>query len=343
MGYRTVLIGTDGSITAREAQAAAMAVAKRAKARLILACAYNPPRMTLPMARSAVTFAEQAALRQRLETVIELHQADPAALILDLAQQYQADLVVVGNKGIGDATRFRLGGVPDQVAHAAECDVLVVDTTSGRSHGGYSKLLVGTDGSPTASEAARKALELGLLLRASVTLVYVGDPLVGAIVLEETASSAPERVKVDIRVLQGEPAAAIRQAAEDEGADLIVVGNKGMAGARRYFLGSVPNQIAHDAPADVLVAKTVDLSVDDIAPSHGGVVTVDGRNLAVYRDEEGTVHALSPRCTHMGCTVDWNDAEKTWDCPCHGSRYALDGSVIQGPAEKALAPQEAVG
>src|SRR6266542_4293145 len=120
MGYRTVLIGTDGSITAREAQAAAMAVAKRAKARLILACAYNPPRMTLPMARSAVTFAEQAALRQRLETVIELHQADPAALILDLAQQYQADLVVVGNKGIGDATRFRLGGVPDQVAHAAE-------------------------------------------------------------------------------------------------------------------------------------------------------------------------------------------------------------------------------
>jgi Rieske Fe-S protein len=69
------------------------------------------------------------------------------------------------------------------------------------------------------------------------------------------------------------------------------------------------------------------------------VVEVGGQRLAVYRDEAGALRAISPKCTHMGCTVDWNDAEKTWDCPCHGSRYGLDGKVIRGPAAKGLAPE----
>ena len=62
-----------------------------------------------------------------------------------------------------------------------------------------------------------------------------------------------------------------------------------------------------------------------------------GRNrLAVYRDETGGLHPLSARCTHLGCLVHFNDAERAWECPCHGSRFGTDGSVLQGPANKPL-------
>ena len=120
---------------------------------------------------------------------------------------------------------------------------------------------------------------------------------------------------------------------------LVVVGNKGLSGVRR-FLGSVPNKVAHEVPSDVLIVKTVDRSAEDLVAGHGGLVNVDGRQLAVYRDEGGQTYELSPRCTHMGCTVDWNDTAKTWDCPCHGSRFAFDGSVVRGPAAD---PLERVG
>jgi Rieske Fe-S protein len=63
----------------------------------------------------------------------------------------------------------------------------------------------------------------------------------------------------------------------------------------------------------------------------------------VYRDEDGAVHAVSPVCTHMGCTVTWNTAELTWDCPCHGSRFEATGEVIAGPAETGLAAVSAPG
>ena len=55
-----------------------------------------------------------------------------------------------------------------------------------------------------------------------------------------------------------------------------------------------------------------------------------------FRDESGKVHAVSAVCTHMGCIVGWNETDRTWDCPCHGSRFDLDGSVIEGPAVRDL-------
>ena len=61
---------------------------------------------------------------------------------------------------------------------------------------------------------------------------------------------------------------------------------------------------------------------------------------AVYRDDEGNLHALSARCTHLGCIVNWNSAERTWDCPCHGSRFAARGEVIMGPAVNPLEPRD---
>jgi glycine/D-amino acid oxidase-like deaminating enzyme/nitrite reductase/ring-hydroxylating ferredoxin subunit len=79
-------------------------------------------------------------------------------------------------------------------------------------------------------------------------------------------------------------------------------------------------------------------SVDGIPPGQGAVVGSGLNQRAVYRDEEGRVHSLSARCTHVGCIVSFNSAERTWDCPCHGSRFAVDGEVLEGPAVRPLPP-----
>ena len=78
---------------------------------------------------------------------------------------------------------------------------------------------------------------------------------------------------------------------------------------------------------------------DELAPGTGGIVTLDGDTVAAFRDDDGTLHALSPTCTHLGCRVSFNSAERSWDCPCHGSRFDVDGQVIQGPATKDLLPK----
>jgi glycine/D-amino acid oxidase-like deaminating enzyme/nitrite reductase/ring-hydroxylating ferredoxin subunit len=78
------------------------------------------------------------------------------------------------------------------------------------------------------------------------------------------------------------------------------------------------------------------MAVQDLTPGSGAIVRVRGRKTAFYRDEQGELHALSPVCQHLYCLVDWNAAERTWDCPCHGSRYAGDGRAIQGPTTKDL-------
>jgi len=86
--------------------------------------------------------------------------------------------------------------------------------------------------------------------------------------------------------------------------------------------------------------RTETRSVADLAPGEAAVLVEGTERVAAYRDEAGTVHTVSPLCTHMGCTVTWNTAETTWDCPCHGSRFTCDGEVIQGPALKDLEPRE---
>jgi glycine/D-amino acid oxidase-like deaminating enzyme/nitrite reductase/ring-hydroxylating ferredoxin subunit len=80
-------------------------------------------------------------------------------------------------------------------------------------------------------------------------------------------------------------------------------------------------------------------SVDELKPGEGAVMREGLSKLAVYRDEGGTVHKLSAVCPHLGCIVAWNLTEKTWDCPCHGSKYGADGRVYQGPANSDLSPE----
>ncbi len=143
------------------------------------------------------------------------------------------------------------------------------------------KIVVGTDGSDTAAQAVVQAGELAEKLGASLVIVSAFDP-VSTARLEREREGAPgdvewsinEREDVDamlgqvaapltelgievkVTARQGNPADAILDVAEEEGADLIVVGNKGMAGARRFLLGSVPNKISHHAPCSVLIVRT---------------------------------------------------------------------------------------
>jgi glycine/D-amino acid oxidase-like deaminating enzyme/nitrite reductase/ring-hydroxylating ferredoxin subunit len=76
--------------------------------------------------------------------------------------------------------------------------------------------------------------------------------------------------------------------------------------------------------------------LSDLATGEGKVVKYEGDTVALYKDDNGKVHALNPVCTHARCIVGWNRVEKSWDCPCHGARYSVDGEVLTGPAQRGL-------
>jgi nucleotide-binding universal stress UspA family protein len=143
----------------------------------------------------------------------------------------------------------------------------------------FRSIVVGTDGSTTADEAVRQAAELARVLGARVHLVCVyetgagpggegeaaraGDgwasgtrEAVEATLARSAAVLAREGVEVDLYPQRGDPADAILDVAEERGADLIVIGNRGRTGAKRFLLGSVPNRISHHAPCAVLIIRT---------------------------------------------------------------------------------------
>jgi len=145
----------------------------------------------------------------------------------------------------------------------------------------FGSIVVGTDGSETAAEAVRQATDLASKVGARVHLVSAFEPVSEGRLREErkevpadlewmvnpredvdnTLKAAAEQIKeagvdVEIYARQGDPADAILDVAEEEKADLIVVGNKGMTGAKRFLLGSVPNKVSHHAPCSVMIIRT---------------------------------------------------------------------------------------
>ena len=145
----------------------------------------------------------------------------------------------------------------------------------------FARIVVGTDGSETAREAVREATELAKQTGASLDVVSAFEPVQGSRLREERlqapsdiehtvhpqedveailreAAEEVEAAGVEVRTFarQGEAADAILDVAEEQGADLIVVGNKGMTGAKRFLLGSVPNKVSHHAPSSVLIVRT---------------------------------------------------------------------------------------
>jgi Rieske Fe-S protein len=77
-------------------------------------------------------------------------------------------------------------------------------------------------------------------------------------------------------------------------------------------------------------------SLDEVPAGEAAILKLDGKRTAVFRDAGGRVHAVSAVCTHLGCVLGWNPIDRSWDCPCHGSRFALDGTVIHGHATTSL-------
>ncbi|WP_018662180.1 FAD-dependent oxidoreductase [Heyndrickxia acidiproducens] len=79
-----------------------------------------------------------------------------------------------------------------------------------------------------------------------------------------------------------------------------------------------------------------DKSLQDLQQGESAIVRMKGKRAGAYKDEDGKIHVLDTTCTHLGCEVNWNSGDRTWDCPCHGSRFSYTGEVIEGPAKKPL-------
>lgn len=145
----------------------------------------------------------------------------------------------------------------------------------------FTRMVVGTDGSETAEEAVRQAIDLARLTGATLSVVSAFQPVskrriqgeqegvpadiaheigpredVNLILDAAAAKARAAGIEVRTHPVQADPADAILNVAEEVDADLIVVGNKGMTGARRYFLGSVPNNVSHHAPCSVIIVRT---------------------------------------------------------------------------------------
>jgi nucleotide-binding universal stress UspA family protein len=131
----------------------------------------------------------------------------------------------------------------------------------------YSVVLVGTDGSETAGRAVERAAAVASVCSARLIVAFVGEAEPGREVLDRaTATLAGMVPPPETRLLSGDPADALLGLAAAEHADLVVVGNKGMSGAQRFLLGSVPNKVSHRAGCDVLVAHTTGEADPDSGP-----------------------------------------------------------------------------
>jgi Rieske Fe-S protein len=214
--------------------------------------------------------------------------------------------------------------------------VLVAARRGDRRPERYRRVLVATDGSATADRAARHGFAVAATLGAEVVLLFVGHPATGELVVKDTLEMVGDTTPTEAVHAEGEPAQVIVDTAMVENADLVVVGNKGMTGPRILDLRSVPGAVLKGCHGDVLLARSVRQRADELQPGDGGVTERDGAPLATYVDEAGVVHFMSAICTHLGCVVTWNPTDKTFDCPCHGSRFGPLGEVLEGPAKHPL-------
>jgi len=124
--------------------------------------------------------------------------------------------------------------------------------------------------------------------------------------------------------------------------DLIIWGNSPwqdvyspQRGIKLNSAGQLVN-INFDVAKELVSGKIKSTSSAGIKQREGKIVQMDGRKVGAYQDERGQLHAVDITCTHLGCELEWNGGETTWDCPCHGSRFTYEGDIVEGPALKPL-------
>ena len=230
MPYNRIVVGTDGSDSARRAVEHSAWLAGRIGAPLLVSHAYREAAEGGGEGRHVgASVLRDACLDLGLPVPPQpvLREGDAADALLSIAGEEPSSLIVVGNRGLG-RRRVVLGNVPGRVAHTAPGDVLIAHTTAARPRLEYRRMLLATDRSPTADRAVAA----------------------GRALAEATGAEAEE-----LHVREGDPVVGIVGAAAERDVDVVVVGNRGMTGLRR-FLASVPSKVMRSSPVHVLLVKT---------------------------------------------------------------------------------------
>ncbi|MFN2613919.1 MAG: universal stress protein [Actinomycetota bacterium] len=184
--YKKIILGVDGSENGARAQEAAFAIAKACKT-LRVTIVHGAVRVE--EGGRILDDAQKAASARGVRVEKELREGQhPGEALVEVADERDAQLIVVGSRGLSRARRMLMGSVSNRVAHHAPCDVLIV-RSGPSSEGGYARVLVATDGSPTADRCARKGYDLAKTLKTQLTAMFVGHPKTGEIVLRDTHAS----------------------------------------------------------------------------------------------------------------------------------------------------------
>jgi nucleotide-binding universal stress UspA family protein len=264
--FKRIVVGADGFGPSSKTVTRAAEIAEQSGATLIVVHVHAPYKgggSGLGRAEREPIDAHVGVLEsieqkfgQRLELRTVLKEGDPAEALIDVAEEEKADLLVVGHVGMNK--RIALAAVPNQVSHHAPCNVLIVSST-GSDPVAYKNLLVGVDGSDRSLQAVSLAGQMSAPSGADLLICFAhADDAKAQEVLARAEAKAKEAGATAVRTVAqpGDPSEALLDIAEKESVDLLVVGNKGMTGIRRFMLGSVPNKVSHHSPCDLLIAKT---------------------------------------------------------------------------------------
>lgn len=280
--FQKILVPVDGSHSCLHAKMLAALIAKKFQSKVTvihvvthefmhpeLKAQYQlPPSILheiensyLKAGRKIIRNAEELFREEGMEVDARLvTYEDPAETVLELVKEEGYDLVVIGNRAKTQAERFSLGSVSEKVARHAACPVLVV-----KQRPKVSKILAAIDGSEHADQALEYAIQLAKKHRAKITLLHVEQAKllrlepkaiesVGERILSDAATKI-EEVDFDKRLEFGSPAETIIKVAKKENHDLIIVGSRGLSSVKRFFLGSVSDDVSMHARCSVLIVR----------------------------------------------------------------------------------------